>query len=92
MSMATEYDTQDQAADEMTIVLRKPIMVGTETYREIRLREPTADEMMQWDKLSGTEADIMAISLVSGTPRAVVSKMGARDLLQGARFVARFLG
>lgn len=90
-------DDQDNAAaaqelpEELTITLRKPIDFGGASYTEIKLREPTAGEWEKWDKLTGVEADIMAISVVSGTPKQVVAKVGARDLLAASRFIATFL-
>lgn len=82
----------DEIPDEMVIPLRKPIVHATITYSEIKLREPTAGELKLWDKLNGAEADIMAISTVGAVPKGVVEQMGARDLLVGSRYLARFLG
>ena len=76
--------------DELVIALRKPVTLG-ETYTELRLQEPTAAQMLQWDKLSGTESDIKAVSVVSGVPEAAVRMVGARDLIQAARFIGSFL-
>lgn len=83
----------DQAdiPDELVITLRKPVTLGSETYTELKLREPTAAEMLQWDKLAGTEADIKAIAIVGGIPEPAARMIGARDMLQGARYIARFL-
>jgi hypothetical protein len=47
---------------------------------------------MQFDKLTGIEADVMAVSIVSGVPRPAIAMLGARDLLEGARYISRFLG
>ncbi|WBO20986.1 phage tail assembly protein [Sphingomonas abietis] len=55
------------------------------------MREPTADEMMQWDSLSGTAADRKAIAIVAGVPEQVVGKMTARDFNRAARFIGSFL-
>ena len=81
----------EELPPELTVTLRKPVTLGSETYSELRLREPTAAEWMQFDKLSGIEADVMAVSIVSGVPRPAVAMLGARDLLEGARYISRFL-
>lgn len=86
-----EAETASPPPDEMVVTLRKPVSLGSETYTEVRLREPTAGELLQWDKLAGTEADIVAISIVSGIPRPAVEKIGARDLIACARYIAAFL-
>ncbi len=78
--------------DELVITLRKPVTLGSETYTQLQLREPTAAEWEQWDKLDGVALDIKAVSVVSGVPLPAVQKIGARDLVIGARYIARFLG
>lgn len=77
--------------DELVLTLRKPVTLGDLSCTQLSLREPTAGEMMQWDKLAGTEADIVAVSIVSGTPRPLVEKIGARDLNKAARYLGGFL-
>ena len=77
--------------DELTIVLRRPIEFAGETYRELKLREPTAGEWSQWDDKKGVEADILAVSIVAGIPEPVVRKLGSRDLIKASRFLAGFL-
>jgi hypothetical protein len=80
--------------DTLTVPLRTPVTLGTGpaalSFSELKLREPTAAELMQWDKLSGAEADIMAVSVVSGVPKAAVEMIGVRDLNQAAKFIAGF--
>lgn len=76
---------------ELTIVLRKAVTLGSISYTELRLREPTAAEWAIFDKLDGVEADIKAVALVSGVPEAAVRMIGARDLIAGGKYLARFL-
>lgn len=77
--------------DQLTVNLRKPVSLGEETYDRLELREPTAAEWSQFDKVDGVDGDVLAISIISGVPRAAVAKIGTRDLLVGARYLARFL-
>lgn len=77
--------------DNLVIPLRKPVSLASETWSELRLQEPTAAQMLLWDKLSGVEADIKAVSVVSGLPEPAVRMIGARDLIQAGRFIASFL-
>lgn len=78
------------ADDELTITLRKPATLATESWPKLVLREPTAAQMIQWDRLSGAEANIMAVSVVSGVPRTAIEQIGVRDLLAAARFIGSF--
>jgi hypothetical protein len=81
----------DSLPDEMTITLRKAVTLGEASWSELNLREPTAEEWSRWDKKTGIEADIIAVSAVSGLPEPAVRKIGARDLAKASRFIARFL-
>ena len=74
-----------------TITLRKSVKLGDVEYKELRLREPTAAEWMQFDKLDGVEADVKAIAIVSGVPEPAVNMIGVRDLIQASRYLADFL-
>lgn len=77
--------------DELVINLRRAVNVGDLSYSELRLREPTGDEVVQVEALTGTAADIMAISLISGVPRSAVAQIGARDIIQGAEYIGAFM-
>jgi hypothetical protein len=81
----------DDLPEEKTITLRKPVTLGSETWSSLTLREPTAAEWMQFDKLSGIEADIKAISLISGVPEPAVRQIGARDIIEASKYLAGFL-
>lgn len=85
-------DGPDDLPEELTVTLRKPVTLGSETYHELRLKEPTAAQVMEWDKLGGTEADIKAVSVVSGLPEPAVRMLGIRDLTLAAKYISRFLG
>jgi len=87
-----EHIVADDIPESLTVTLRKPVSLGDQSYTQLALREPTAAEWQQWSKLEGVEADIMAVSIVSGTPKPVVERIGARDLMTAARYLARFLG
>lgn len=82
---------ETEIPEELTVTLRKPVELGSITYTELKLREPTADEWEQFDKLTGVSADIKALAIVSGVPEPAVRKIGARDLRKGSKFVASFL-
>lgn len=84
-------DAEVVIPEDMVINLRRPVELGGETYTQIVLREPTADQWSQFDKASGIEGDILAVALVGGIPPNAVRKIGARDLRAGARYIASFL-
>ena len=75
---------------EVTMPLRRPVELGNDTWHELHLREPTAGEMIQLDKLAGWKADVQAISLISGIPRAAVIKIGERDARRASEYLGRF--
>lgn len=84
-------DDSAELPEELTITLRKPVEFGGLTYDKLILREPTAGQMLDWDKLNGHEADVKAVSIVSGVPEQAVHKIGSRDFTAAAKFIARFL-
>ena len=77
--------------DTLTITLRKPVEFASITYDKLDLREPTAAEFVIMNNKEGAEGDIAAVSLIAGVPVQAVEKIGVRDLLKGARFLAGFL-
>lgn len=77
--------------ETLTITLRKPVKLGEVEFKELRLREPTGAEWMQFDKLDGVEADLKAIAIVSGVPEPAVNMIGTRDIIRASRFLAGFL-
>ena len=83
---------ETEIPDEMVVPLRESIELGNLSYTELKLREPTAAQVAMWDKLSGTEADIMAVAVVSGVPKQVVEKLKIRDLNKASGYIARFFG
>ncbi|WP_260927359.1 phage tail assembly protein [Novosphingobium sp. 9] len=92
--MSDDANTAPEAEDlpeTLTITLRKPVEHNGLKIDEIMLREPTADEWKRWDGLTGAECDITAVSTVAGIPLAAAHKLGVRDLLQGSRYIGRFL-
>jgi hypothetical protein len=76
---------------ELTIRLRKPIDGPAGPVDGFVLNEPTAGQILQWDGLEGAAADIMAISVVAGLPKAVVEKIPAREFYQAAKWIGSFL-
>jgi len=88
-----EVDAYLESVDyQLTVPLRTPIPLGDITVSELKLREPTAAEWTRWDKFSGIEADIMAVSTVAGVHDQVIRQIGARELMKAARFILLFLG
>ena len=81
---------ETEIPDELIVTFRKPIEFGGDSYTQMKLQEPTAAQVQQWDKLSGTDADIMALTTVSGLPKPVIERLKLRDLNAGSRYIARF--
>lgn len=77
--------------EELVIDLNRPIDGPGGPINQLVVREPRAGEIMQWDKLSGAEADVKAISVVAGVPVSVVEKLPARAFYAAARRIGAFL-
>ena len=78
--------------DELVLTFRKPIKnkAGDE-ITQITLHEPTGDQWRQLDRLSGTEADIKALCVVSGQPEVVIGQMAISQIVEGARYLSGFI-
>jgi hypothetical protein len=90
------HDTteSEELPEELVITLRKPIILGGETYDTMTLREPEAGQI---DKVSKTAAgnaygsNLQLIELVSGLPRPVVNKIGVRDVNKALAYLLGFM-
>lgn len=84
--------------DELTLTLRQPITLGngtdTEMYSSLELREPLAEEVLDFARRSAKDSgDALRhlIAKVSGVPLAVVGKMKARDFTKASNYLMDFL-
>lgn len=77
--------------EQLVITLRKPVTLGEDSFSCLVLREPTGGEFLDITAVTGTTSDIVAVSRVAGVPQAVVRKIGAGHVLQGARWVGALI-
>lgn len=77
--------------DELTVTFRNPVVLGSEAYQTMTLREPTAAQIMECGGLEGWAFDVRLLALVSGIPEPALKQLGARDTLKGTRFLGSFL-
>jgi len=84
-------DAFDEPPAELTITLRYPIEHGEQRFTQIVLHEPTATQLIEWDRADGIAADLTIISAVSGVPLIALDKLGARDLVRAGSYLANFL-
>lgn len=78
--------------EEKTVTLLKPIVIGAEQTKELRLREPTAGEFARASaEANPMDADIMLVSLVSGVPVPIVRRLGIRDFNAAAEYLRGFI-
>jgi hypothetical protein len=77
--------------DELVIPLRKPVTLGSETYTDLVLHEPTGGDMKAAEKFTGIESDIVLIAMVSGVPKPAVEKIGSRDLKKAREYLGGFI-
>lgn len=59
-------------------------------YTQLTVREPTGAEWSMWAKLSGIDAQFMALATVSGIPEPAVRQIGVRTITQAGKFLDRF--
>lgn len=90
--------TKKELQDEMTLTLRQPIKLGdgteSEVYTELALREPLAEEELDFNRRSAKDAGEALrhlIAKVSGVPIAVIGKMRARDFNKASNYLMDFL-
>ncbi|WP_288935514.1 phage tail assembly protein [uncultured Sphingomonas sp.] len=84
-------DNVENLDEDLILTLTRPIEGPAGPVTELVIREPTAAEIMQWDKLMGAEADVKAISVVAGVPMSVVEKLPARIFYRASRRIGAFL-
>ena len=79
---------------EKTVALKRPITLNgdSKAYDSLALREPTVDELDQSAQVEGTAyaSNVELIALVSGTPAAVVRKMGKSNYEEATAFLSGF--
>lgn len=77
--------------DEMTMTLRKPVVLGSVEYSTLDLREPTAGELSKASKAGGNvDIAINLISLIAKVPRGAVEKLSQRDFQEASDFLGSF--
>lgn len=90
--------TKKELQDELTLTLRKPVTLGTsaeaQVYSELNLREPLAEEVLDFNRRSGKDAgDALRhlIAKISGAPLTVIDKIRARDFTRASNYLMDFL-
>jgi hypothetical protein len=77
--------------EEKTLVLRKPVVLGSVTYAELNLREPTAGELSKATKAgSNVDTAISLIGLIAKVPRRVVEELCQRDFQEANEYLSGF--
>lgn len=84
----------DNLPDELDVPLRKPVVIGDQTYDTLKLREPTAGEFDRMAKAatsSGSGALLQLIADVSGLALPVIKKIGVRDMNEAGEYLMGFI-
>ncbi len=85
----------DIVSDEMTLTLRKPIKLADRQITQLELREPTAYEVQQVEKVANkdgsTASNITLVALVSGLTAGEIGKVGYSDLSKALAFLSPFI-
>jgi hypothetical protein len=77
--------------DTATVTLVKPVTLGELEYSELKLSEPTAEQLVAAEKVAGATASLVElIHLNAAIPRKVAGQLRQRDLQAAAGFFARF--
>lgn len=72
----------DEAEQEFTLTLRKPIDAGSVTVTDIVVREPNAGEMTKANRVQDAfDQTIKLLSYVTGQPMGYIERIGSRDLV-----------
>ena len=96
----SENDKSNESAavdvpDQLTIILRKPVTLGSETYDSITVNEPTVGQIEAFAKESDRVHPLQAmnnlVATVSGVNKAAINLMSARDGKKARDFLANFL-
>lgn len=85
--------------DELVIELSKTLTLGSGDeaveYSSLRLQEPTVEQLSQFVRKSKSENNFDAmkflISIVSGVPLPVLSKVGIRDFYKAMEYMTSFI-
>ena len=86
--------------DELVVELSRPVTLsnGSEDateYTTIRLSEPTVEQLSQFVRKTKSENAVDAmkylVSIVSGTPLAVIARIGVRDFYKAQEYMMAFL-
>lgn len=77
--------------DTKTIILRKPIELGGQTYAVLDLREPMAGEIKRAQVSTGDmDSNISLVSIISGIPPQAIEKVGIRDMTEAVEYLRGF--
>lgn len=77
--------------DELVLVLRETIKLGDLEFSELRLSEPTGEQLQRSFKATEPMGGLFSlIGDIAGVSPAVVKKMRQRDLQRAADFFAHF--
>lgn len=76
--------------ESTTVILTKPLTLGSLSYEQLVIREPTCSEWSQWDQLQGVEANIKALSIVCAVPEPVMRQLGVRDFQRAVEALYSF--
>ncbi len=79
----------DAPDGEAIITLRTPVEFAGETYRTMRLSEPTAGAWEATDGLDGLEFSMRGLSIASGLPYLAIGLIRVRDIRDGIAALGR---
>ena len=84
----------DDLPDAITMALRKPVVIGDQTYDVLELREPLAGEFQKFTKIAATDpagALIILIASVTGIAEPIIKKIGVRDMNLASTYLTGFM-
>lgn len=78
-------------AEPKIVKLDEPLATDSGTIAELTIKEPTAGDLLKWDKLSGFEADVVAVATVTGILRPFIERLPANKVLEAAQIIGNFI-
>jgi L-serine deaminase len=79
--------------DSVTLVLKKPLVIGEKTITELVIKEPNAGQMAmaeQTAKGGGTEQGIVLLGLACGLHPTVVKQISGSDYVKAQKVLGSF--
>lgn len=80
-------------ADSVTLVLKRPLLIGDKEIKELLINEPTAGQMAMAEQQSkgvSTEQGIALLGLAAGLHPSIVKQLAGSDFVKAQKVMGSF--